>query len=203
MNYNYKIEKSIKAEELICYITSIIILLAAILSNTKSPINSSELACVIFTVDWWKSMIGVILLDIFIIYCGLLIGAERKNFKKWHSNLLENGIKCKGYVKEIKLWGKNSFEVKISYYSEVQKKNITFESPRIKFTTVDTTKQIICDVYECHEYHKIEDYDSELINISGNNINFNINPVKLFKVVHKKYNRKWFGNAIAENFKYE
>lgn len=47
MNYNYEIEKSIKAEELICYITSIIILLVAILSNTKSPINSSESACVI------------------------------------------------------------------------------------------------------------------------------------------------------------
>lgn len=116
---------------------------------------------------------------------------------------MENGIKCKGYVKEIRLWSGDSFEIKVSYYSKIQKKDITFELPRIKFKTVDLTKQIICDVYESHEYHKIEDYDSELINISGNKIYFNINPVKLFKVVHKKYNRKCFGNAIAENFKYE
>lgn len=176
----------------------------SVMGNTISPINQSESAYLFLSIDWWESMIGIVIIDIFLIYCGGLIGKNKKNFKKWRLNLIKNGVKCNGYVKEIRVVGECSYEFKISYYSELQKKNIYFYTEMIYMPiVVDSSKKILCNVYESFEQQQNEDYDSELIGMSENRIYFNLNPIKLFKVVSKKYSRTWFGNTIAVDFRYE
>lgn len=202
MNYKYMKEKNIK-ETILSYILSIILLLFAIIGNTKSPINQAENAFDLFSIKWWISISGVILIDIFIIYCGKILDTERKNYKKWISYLVENGVKCNGYVTEITYVKKDTYKLKICYYSELQKKDIDFYASNIIIKTLDKNKKILCDVYEISEQHKIPDYDAEVIRVDENRIDFNINPIKLFKVVRRKYQRKWFGNIVAVDFHYE
>lgn len=202
MNYKYMKEKNIK-ETILSYILSIILLLFAIIGNTKSPINQAENAFDLFSIKWWISISGVILIDIFIIYCGKILDTERKNYKKWISYLVENGVKCNGYVTEITYVKKDTYKLKICYYSELQKKDIDFYAFNIIIKTLDKNKKILCDVYEISEQHKIPDYDAEVIRVDENRIDFNINPIKLFKVVRRKYQRKWFGNIVAVDFHYE
>ena len=202
MNYKYMKEKNIK-ETILSYILSIILLLFAIIGNTKSPINQAENAFDLFSIKWWISISGVILIDIFIIYCGKILDTERKNYKKWISYLVENGVKCNGYVTEITYVKKDTYKLKICYYSELQKKDIDFYASNIIIKTLDKNKKILCDVYEISEQHKISDYDAEVIRVDENRIDFNINPIKLFKVVRRKYQRKWFVNIVAVDFHYE
>jgi hypothetical protein len=201
MKYIYSCK--IKNEEWVCYAVAVVVLILVIISDVSSYIDNGTLQGILST-EWLESIISQIIFEIFLIYCGMLIGSERKNFKKWESNLIKNGIKCEGEVTEIRLWNKNLYELKVCYYSQVQEKYIIFSLPKIQFRElIDTSKLITCNVYESTEYHDIKDYEAEVIKVCGNKIYFNINPIKLLKVVHEKYTRKWFGNAVAENFKYK
>lgn len=204
MTYKYEKEKNVTAT-IICYITAILVIVFAIIGTTKSPINKSESAQNLFSLEWWVMMSGCILMSMFVIYCGKIVDTERKNFKKWMSYLINNGVKCNGYVKEIKYIKQNTYELKICYYSKLQEKDINFYAPAIFMPNLDHDKQISCNVYEISEKHKIEDYTSEVINVDENahRIEFSINPFKLFKVVKKQYDRKWFANTLATDFQYE
>lgn len=200
MNYKYKKYK-INDKLILSYISSIILLLFAIIGNTKSPINES--AFELFSIKWWISISGVILIDIFIIYISKILDTERKNYKKWISYLVENGVRCNGCVTEITYVKKDTYKFKICYYSKLQQKNIDFYAPIIIIKTLDVNKKILCDVYEISDYHKIHDYDAEVIRLGENRIDLNINPIKLFSVVRRKSQRKWFGNMVAVDFHYE
>lgn len=204
MNYKYIKEKSV-AGTIICYVTGILLIVCAIIGTTKSPINKTESAQILFSWEWWIMMSGVILMSIFVVYCGKIVDAERKNFKKWMSYLISNGVKSNGYVKEIRYIKQNTYEFKICYYSELQKKDINFYAPQIFIPNLDINKKILCNVYEMSEKHKIEDYTSEVIKIDENKhrIEFSVNPFKLPKVVKKQYDRKWFDNILAVDFQYE
>ena len=203
MNYKYEIEKKRKETKII-YIVCTIMSLLAIISNTslliedvKQDFNLPSLMV------WFGIIIGVVLFDIISIYFGNLFEAERKYFIEWKSFLLNNGIKENGIVKEIKYINTNTYELKISYFSELHKKDIEFYTPKINIPNLEHTKKIICDVYESREYKPVVDYDTEAIKISGAKMELTFNPFKLCKIVEKKYKREWFGNAIALNFHYE
>ena len=203
MNYKYEIEKKSK-ETRIIYIVCSIMSLLAVISNTNILIENMQQAFNIRSlIAWSVTIICVILFDIYSIYLGNLFETERKNFKEWKDYLLNNGIKGKGVVTEIKNINKNTYEFRIGYFSELQKNDIEFYTPIINIPNLEHNKKILCDVYESREYKPVVDYDAEVIKISGARIELTFNPFKLHKLVEKKYKREWFGNAIATNFYYE
>ena len=202
MNYKYEKEKK-RIETIISYVVSISILVLTVIGNTSILMNQTYGDFYLALLKWCGSIIVVILVDIYILYFGKLYDTETKNFIKWYSYLLENGIKCNGYVKEITYVKQDAYKLKICYYSELQRKDIEFYAPIINIQDLDQNKKVLCNVYEVTKQKPEEDYDSEVINVSGNKIELTLNPFKLFKLVGRKYKREWFGNAIAVDFHYE
>ena len=205
MKYSYM--KKISWEEKLLYTLIIIVTVFAIYANTISPINqptqyNTEIY-EIFTSNWWKSMIGIFIFDIFIFYCIYLFSSKRRNYKKWRLELEKIGHKCSGEIKEISFISSNLYRIKVSYYSNLSQENKVFEIPNIYFENLDTNKKIVCDVNETDKRKAQHDYESDMFSIEGNNINININPFKLITTVHKKYTDKNFGNAHAINFRYD
>lgn len=205
MKYSYM--KKISWEEKLLYTLIIIVTVFAIYANTISPINqptqyNTEIY-EIFTSNWWKSMIGIFIFDIFTFYCIYLFSSKRRNYKKWRLELEKIGHKCSGEIKEIRFISSNLYRIKVSYYSNLSQENKVFEIPNIYFENLDTNKKIVCDVYETDKMKEQHDYESDIFSIEDNNINININPFKLITTVHKKYTDKNFGNAHAINFRYD
>lgn len=205
MKFKY-FEEEMKEQEITCYIMALIILIAGIIGNTKSPINQMEKAYIFLSIEWFESMIWIILAVIFVIYFGRLFAANRKNFKKWYIYLMKNGIVCNGKIIEIRFIRKNLFQLKVNYYSKLTNKEMEVYLPHVFIPNLDiTNKNLVCDIYEILEQHKDEDYTSELIQVDAKNgkVYFHLNPFKLFANVRKIHNKKWFGSVIAVNFRYD
>lgn len=191
-------------EESIITITSLFVLVIAIVINTKSPINQSNNTYMFLSLEWFESLLGIFIFEIFLLYCKHLISKQKKNFKKWQLFLTTNGIKCNGYVKEIRYIKNNNFEFKVSYFSELYKKDISFWTPIVNVKSINNMEKILCDVFEFNEQYNIINYDSELIKVNEEKqeVQFNLNPIKLFNTIYKKYtNIDWFDNKIAVNFR--
>lgn len=207
IKYHYLMDKKITTEEIICYIVSILLLIIGIFVNTKSTINTSETTYILFTSDWWHSMTGIILTIIFMMPIPVIYTAQRKNFKKWRTNLIKNDNKYEGKVTKIRKVYGNQYKIQVSYYSDLYQKERTFETPTIIFEDLDPLSNIKCDVYENKTINEEKNYASEVIKVSseGNKMEMNINsnPLKITKVVVKNTVRKGYGNCIAENFKYK
>lgn len=204
MNYKYENEKKSK-EAIIIYIFCIIVSISTIISNTSilmEKMRQSSADSYIWIV-LFASIIGIILLDAFLLHWAKLSDTERNNFTKWKNYLISNGVKINGVVKEIRYITQNNYKLRIGYFSELNKNDIEFETSIINMPNLDHNKKILCDVYESKEYKPVVDYDAEAIRISGNRIELTFNPFKLFKIVAKKYKRDWFGNAVAVDFHYE
>ena len=75
MKYSFK--SKVEQSEIICYIVIIVATLLAIVANTISPINQpnqyNTQLYELFSNDWWKSMFGIFIFDIFVFYCIYLI----------------------------------------------------------------------------------------------------------------------------------
>ena len=172
MKYEYSEEKN-RNEIIFAFIICIIVLLFCVLGITKSPMNTSENSYDAFSKEWWETIIVIVLVDTFVIGTSLHLGAKRKRIIRWHSFLIEKGIKCNGYVKEITYIANFCFKFKIGYYSELEKKEINFYTPSIIIKNLDYNKKIICDVYEIAQQYE------------------------------KEYHKKSFESVMAVNFRYE
>lgn len=202
MKYYY-VESKYSVEEKIIIFVGLIIFAIALISNTKSSINQSNNAYIFLSLEWFESLIGIIIVEFFLLYCKYLFSKKRKNFKKWQSNLIDSGTKCNGYVKEVRLIKKNKFEFRVSYFSELYKKNIDFWTPLVEIKNLNIEKKILCDVFEKTRNIQNKDYDNELINVDENKreVSFSLNPSKLIKTVNKKYTDiNYFDNKVAVNF---
>jgi hypothetical protein len=187
-----------KNEEKACYAISLIVFLLGIFCYILTYTDSG------FTLETAKTLAGLAAFELVILYFASLFSAERRNFEKWYNDLINKGVKCNGTVTQIDMYDNNVYKLSVCYYSEVHKCDLTVTLPKIKFKEpLDTKRTVLCDVYENRQYDKLVNYDSELIEVSQNKINFSINPIKLLMVIHKKYNREFFGNAIACAFKYK
>lgn len=205
MNYSYK--NKMGWEEVVCYITIILVTAIAIIANTISPINQPNQynteVYELFSSSWWQSMIGIFIMDIFIAYMIYLIGAKRRNYIKWRKKITDNGNRFDGTVKEIKFIKSNMYRLKVSYFSDIYQRENVFVIPEIYIKNLDTNKKIVCDVYELADIEEKHDYDSDIFTIKDNSISMSANPIKIFKTLHRKYTDKNFGNAHAENFRYK
>ena len=203
MKYSY-INK-MQWEEKCCYIIIAIVTVLGFIANTISPINQPtkdyQEVYKILSSDWWKSMIGIFVFDIFIGYGAYLFGCQRRNYVKWRKKIINEGFKNDGTIKQIRFLTDNFYELIISYFSNVYQEEKIF-STSVCIQNLDINKKIICDVYELNNFEERKHYENDMITINGNTISMSANPLKLLVTVHKKYTDKNFGKAHAENFRY-
>lgn len=166
---------------------------------------------------YMETMVNIVLFTLFLYYCGWLCNTKSRNFKKWYTEMIRTGVKCEGEVVsliQVTTIGRNRkrrktdiYNVTIKYYSLLKGKEVYYKENNICFPKVDVTKRVFCDVYETTKPVEQKDYDKELIQIKKTEdneaeISMDINPLKLFSVVHRKYTATMFGNQVANNFRY-
>lgn len=96
---------------------------------------------------------------------------------------------------------KENIRFNIEYISEIDGKEHVFTTPVLNFIPIEDM-DYICDVYELSNRKQIDICDEMggLLNIDDNSITFNVNPLKLFRVVRRS-SVDDYGNVYADNFK--
>lgn len=161
---------------------------------------------------WFLSIIPFLLILIYCIKLGNIIGREASHHIRWRKYLTQNGIKQEGTIAGIRESGayhtgsgaKTSYYYQITYFSEVRREEITFETSALAFNPYKKSYKR-CTVYEVEKAapwaSPFEDATDSVIGFSDNKIQFTLSPFKLWKAIDTKSRQNWFGEYVATDFR--
>lgn len=204
IKYEYNAEKATASG--ICKFAALLIGVLVIL-DTVSNIKTNGIAAA-------SGFITVILVVTFCTVCGRILDKQVYNHRKWHNYLKENGTKYTGYVEDVleerrisasDTSGSNRYSYYFTVrYVDLDGKSNLLKTPVLSFIP-DKEQRYICDVYEVKQDPGWDegkgDPTSEVVNITDNEVQISLNPIKIWRALIKSSDQEWFGNTVADNFR--
>lgn len=159
---------------------------------------------------WFLSIVPFLLIMIYCIKLGNIVGREATNYIRWKRYLTRNGIKHEGTITDIRkvyrtgTSERSTYYYRITYFSEARREEITFETSALAFNPYKKGYKY-CTVYEVTDKASwalpFQDATDSVMVVSGNRLQFTLNPFKLWKAIDTKSRQNWFGEYVAADFR--
>lgn len=174
--------------------------------------KENEAVPVFLVKAWFLSALPYLLVMIYCVKVGNILGREAMNHICWRKYLAKNGIPHAGVIVGIVKSGayrtgdrgSTSYYYRITYFSEIRREEVIFETPALAFNPYKKDYKG-CTVYEVEKAAPwavpLEDATDSVIGISGSTIRFTLNPFKLWEAIDTKKRQNWFGECVATDFR--